>query len=393
MTPFFSKKPVGSVTWADLLQLVETQTSESLVLDFKREFPSQDKFTEFAKDVLGMANAAGGCLVYGILDGGASAGKLQSLGARGDVQREVERQMQLLLKHAAPKVYGVRYEIVESHLGECAVVVRVPASSLAPHAVRIATEPETFVYYLRTAESHIRAMPEEEIRRRYVAGSDLAGRVERIRMAAYHGVGPPLISPDANKWVQVKCCFIPVGRHELGAAFSIEQLRSAVAKLHFKNGFPGQHPMPIMQGLFIGRDSTSGLGQFWLAQRDGSFVWIDTSTNVLSAMSTNLPPKPLFPRYEDELRSSLGGLVAAFHELEITSPIAVCLSLSNSLGASVPHELRHRHGGNSCLHEEVHAPAILIDNPILITPDSIKPAFDVVMNAFGIEKSVAHLTF
>ena len=389
MSTQFSSKPIGSILWCDLEQLVSSHACESLVLDFKREFPAQDKPMEFAKDVLGMANASGGYLVYGISDGGGSAGKLSGLGVRSEVQRIVDVQMMLLAKYAAPKIYGVRYQIVESSSGECAVIVRVPSSAIAPHALRSNVNPESLTYHIRTLESHIRTMPEEEVRRRYVAASDSFARVERVRMSAFYGIGQPLISAAADKWVQVKCSFIPIGRQELGTAFAVNQLREAAAKLRFKDGLPGQHPVPVMQGLFVSRDSIEGLGQFWLLQRDGSFVWIDTSTHTWFKGHERPPAKPFFPRYENELAASLSGLSEALKQLEITNPIAVCLSISNAMGAAVPADPAFRFGGKSCLHDEVHAPAIVIDSHELLTKESIKPAFDVIMNAFGIDKSVA----
>jgi hypothetical protein len=235
-------------------------------------------------------------------------------------------------------------------------------------------------------------MPEDEVRRRYVTGADLAAKVERVRMAAYHGIREPLISTDASKWVHIKCTFIPIGRMELGSFYTVGQLRDASAQLRFGSGASGgQHPVPLVQGLLIRRDGVGGLGQFWLVQRDGSFVWVDTITNSWLPGCERNPTKPLFPRYEIQLNNTLEGLKNAFNALGVSQPIAVCLSLANAQGAAVPPDLAFRFSGTVCIHDEVHAPAIVVDSPELLTAEALKPACDVIMNAFGIDASVSHL--
>ena len=55
----------------DLLELVSTQTQESVTLDYKASEAlgkSEGKKTEISKDVSALANSAGGVIIYGIAE-------------------------------------------------------------------------------------------------------------------------------------------------------------------------------------------------------------------------------------------------------------------------------------------------------------------------------------
>lgn len=103
-------------------------------LDWKRELPSKDGASEFAKDVAAMANTRGGLLVYGVSqdkDGRATAI------AGVDVSEGSQRRLrQLAWNHMHPMVAGLVVLPLTSVEGQDPVLVlSVPRSADAPHMV------------------------------------------------------------------------------------------------------------------------------------------------------------------------------------------------------------------------------------------------------------------
>jgi hypothetical protein len=124
-------------TESDLLQLVELGVQESLQLDYKRcdaLHSSDGKKNEISKDVSALANAAGGTIVYGIIESGHLPHALD----KGFDPSEITREWleQVINSRIQRRIDGVRINqvaLTQTAPGRVAYVVWVPQSAMAPH--------------------------------------------------------------------------------------------------------------------------------------------------------------------------------------------------------------------------------------------------------------------
>jgi hypothetical protein len=126
-------RPPGPIDFAMVRQCVDDQLAEADDLDWKQDLPNtRDPQTpaEFAKDVAAMANTRGGLIVYGVTD------EPVTFKGIGKADANPTQYAQWVRNHVQPYLAGLELYFVESADGsEIVLVVDVPASELAPHAV------------------------------------------------------------------------------------------------------------------------------------------------------------------------------------------------------------------------------------------------------------------
>ena len=129
-------RSVTAIDENDLRQLCDSECPESQTLDFKRELPGkldQDKH-ELCKDVVALANAEGGDLVYGIEEKDGVAGSIVGITTEtADVA--IRRINQVLDAVIEPRIHGLRMQHIPVSEGYV-LMLRVPASYDGPHCIR-----------------------------------------------------------------------------------------------------------------------------------------------------------------------------------------------------------------------------------------------------------------
>lgn len=163
-------------TEAELLALIKNGVQESLVLDYKQSDSlgtSDAKKRALSKDISSFANAAGGTLVYGIVEQNHLPVRLDDGLDPGEVSREwLEQVINSTIQRRIPDVRINPIPIDGVRPGRVAYVVYVPQSRLAPH---MAADKR---YYKRF---NFQSVPMEEYEVRDVAnrqqGPDLTGEM------------------------------------------------------------------------------------------------------------------------------------------------------------------------------------------------------------------------
>lgn len=380
--------PFEEITEDHLDRLVQAAARESYCLEYKMALPPEDGAEfEFSKDISAMSNWVGGDIVYGMseMDQGA-ASKIFSLGDVVNAQRVLDKWQAIADARIAPRIPGLRFRSVALNSGGFAMVVRVPKSYLAPHAVRINREKGQLAYWIRT-DSHVRPMPEDEVRRRYVAGPDLIQTVNRIR---YSNVLSKEMTIDGPYWpnsIMIHCMFVPVEglMHDVNHAYAT--LKKAAGNLTI-DGKVSPQPMPCLEGAFLHGGANGGIEHSWAVHRNGTIVWTDAGTcRVDCSLGELNKVKQMNLRYQKNLTDRLSEVRAVLSELGVLGQVAVGLSLTRTKGAVVPPDMNSRKGGKACPHEEIHAPVFIVDSPTQITPDEFSDSFEVVLNTFGLSES------
>lgn len=145
--------PFPRITNETLLEMKDREIPEDRTLDYKREIamdtpsaPSRAAKLSFVSDVTAMANAAGGTILYGAAEGvGDQRGRIVDLpGMDIEVDGLKLSLAQALRDSVQERLDGVEMHAVRVPNGNHCLLVRVPASSLAPHMITTQTSGPRF---------------------------------------------------------------------------------------------------------------------------------------------------------------------------------------------------------------------------------------------------------
>lgn len=142
--------PLENVNAQSIERLIANGVAEGRSIEYKEALPgtTSDEKKEFLADVSSFANAAGGDIVYGVVERRDEAGKPTGIPDRADgvsaTNRDAEtlRIENILRDGIAPRIPGIRYRWVDGFSTGPVLVLRVPRSWTGPHMV-------TFQHYSR----------------------------------------------------------------------------------------------------------------------------------------------------------------------------------------------------------------------------------------------------
>lgn len=137
---------IDELTPAHLQALCDLHIPEDVDLDFKSEdaytTSGQDGLDELAKDVTALANARGGLIVTGIKED--SQGRAHSLSAVAVSDKKIGQMYNGLRARVVPYLPDIWISNLETVAGSGTgyVLIAVPGSAIAPHAVRMTSRPQ-----------------------------------------------------------------------------------------------------------------------------------------------------------------------------------------------------------------------------------------------------------
>ena len=214
----------GGMSEAGLRSLVDEIPAESDIVDYKSRLtllkpdknPKWPAPQELAKDVCGPANSRGGIVVFGIEDHKKypddPAKRFEPFtAADGDVSDLIEKLRRDVRQHATPLP---RFDVVtvatDSGSGYYLVLV-IPPSSSAPHAVTVAAgENRKPLYYLlrQPGETSIRPMTEYEVAEMYAARAR-RGQTRRDELDEVWNEGANNITDSGGFGVWIAAAAVP----------------------------------------------------------------------------------------------------------------------------------------------------------------------------------------
>lgn len=133
-------KPWSEVTLQDVEDLIAREIREDSTIEFKRQInlTGSEARAEFLKDVSAMANAVGGTIIYGAVEGeGNQRGQIVDIKGQALDRDQLELQITNILRDGLDeRLDGVLFAALPTGAtGEYVFVLRVPASPLAPHRI------------------------------------------------------------------------------------------------------------------------------------------------------------------------------------------------------------------------------------------------------------------
>lgn len=175
-----------SIERGDLETLITNQVAERRTLEFKRDLPggSERERKEFLADVSSFANAQGGDILFGIDARQGVAVGLAGL-AVDDSDKEMLRWEDVLLAGVEPRMPGVRFRWIDCGDKRGVMLIRVPASSIAPHRVIFARSNR---FYGRKSNGKYE-MDTHELRDAFTASEALPTRLRTLHVEAVDRAG------------------------------------------------------------------------------------------------------------------------------------------------------------------------------------------------------------
>lgn len=189
---------------SDLEALFTNQVAERRTLEFKRELPgnSESARKEFLADVTSFANAQGGDLLFGIDAPKGIATTIAGLEVE-DADKEVLRWDEILLAGVEPRMPGVKLRWIDCGEAGGVMLIRIPASTIAPHRVIFRNSNRFF----GRASNGKYEMDTQELRDAFTASEALPARLRALHLdavdAATRGELPIFLGDDPTAIVSL----------------------------------------------------------------------------------------------------------------------------------------------------------------------------------------------
>jgi predicted HTH transcriptional regulator len=171
-------KPPSELNERDMDTLLNDQTPEGKLLDYKRELPgsTDEKKKEFLFDVSSFANASGGYLVYGVEEDAGIPRQFVDLGV-ANADAEIRRLQSIILDGLDPRIPGLGLRFIPTSKGTTVLVISIPKSWALPHMV---TFKGTNKFYSRNAGGKY-PVDVGELRALFALSQNTTGQIKNFR--------------------------------------------------------------------------------------------------------------------------------------------------------------------------------------------------------------------
>lgn len=371
-------KPLNTLTEADLRRLIDEKVPESKQIEYKRELPEgNDKGTvNFLRAVTAFANTQGGYLLYGIeAKDGIPIGLSPLTMTSGD--QVFQRFENLCRDGVEPRLIGVQYHFVSLEGGGSALVVRIPKSWSAPH--RVSTGNYAHFYGRNSAGAY--QLDVSELRQAFTLSDTVVERIRSFRANRLLALG----SDEAPVRLKEGALVVLHLMQAMVSDFKIDiaSNSNALQKI-YPIGASGWNQRINLDGRLTFRNVSDGRSHGYTQLfRNGIIeaVIVEELWNGKKIMDDQA--------YEKNIISALRSYFPALNELGIASPAYLFLSLLGvrdwTLGVNAGwfRDVEN----NRAERDNILLPEIVAeqwtDDPAII----MRPAFDMVWNAFGFARS------
>lgn len=228
--------PIRTIRFADITAddaraLLAREVREDRTLDFKQEFSFSDSGKlDLLQDVTAMANASGGTILYGAVEGdGDDKGRIVALKGLALQRDDAELLVSNLLRdNIDERIVGIEHRAIPFDAGTYLYIIRVPASPRAPHMITRASNRSRFYMRGTVSNDPMNAQQIREAALRSATAFDRAREFIRERITTIDQLARDRYSRLNNRGVQPPAeldfvavhlipLFPPVGGHDLTA--------------------------------------------------------------------------------------------------------------------------------------------------------------------------------
>jgi hypothetical protein len=373
-------KPLEQIDRADIDSLVTNQVKEGRTIEYKQALPtnSDKEKKDFLADVSSFANAAGGDLLFGVVDkrdaNGKTTGQPESApGLAGiNVDMEIRRLDSMIQAGIGPRIAGVRTRPVEGFADGPVLLVRIPKSYASPHMV---TFQDHSRFYSRNNGGKY-PLDVIEIRSAFSLSESLPERVRRFRderLAQIVADETPV--PLQPQYARIVMHILPVAAFDTSNRIDLSSTRYSLQNLQTLGGYKA--------GDRYNFDGFVTYRMFTYTQlfRSGALEVVDSQMWPMTITTLN---QFTFSAYEKALIEGLDGWLKYQQGLGLQTPTFVLLSLIGVKGWGLASD-RPIHGRtpHQIDRDTLLLPDVLVEDYAQTAATVLRPVFDAVWQSAG----------
>lgn len=170
-------KSFENIEESDIRGLLSRGITENQNLEYKLEFGQREEDKkEMSRDISSMANAYGGYLIVGIREDGETGAPLEITGVE-NAENERDRIMSSCLSNIEPRIPGLKIRTVPIQDRNPIILIFIPRSTRAPHAVRFGGGR---IEFWKRHDRQKSPMPIEEIREAFLRTENIRKDVDKF---------------------------------------------------------------------------------------------------------------------------------------------------------------------------------------------------------------------
>jgi hypothetical protein len=386
------KKSLDAISEEDLQAMIDNSVLEGKTIEYKQSLPgnSDTDKKEFLADVSSFANASGGDLIYGIVEGSDTGFPVRLEGlAIENVDQEIIRRDSMIRDGIEPRIPGIGIKAVNLSDSKVALVIRIPNSWISPHRVCYSGHNK---FYSRSTNGKYQ-MDVTELRIAFTLSETAAERIRRFRedrIGKIFANETPFPFCETAKMV---LHLIPLISFNPGQRYDLGEITSGLGKMP-----------PLSCNSYNSRFNFDGFLTYCVSidGKTASFVQLYKNGIIEAVDGLLLNPRLhgglIIPSvtYEESLIGWLPSYISILKTLNVELPIFLFLTLIGVKGYSMGAMGVNRR----ILIKEADKPAACIDKEVLILPeiviesydvtakDILRPCFDSIWNACGFPQSL-----
>lgn len=370
-------KNIEDISLTDLQALAENRIPEGRSLEYKRDHygRSDEAKREFAADISAMANTLGGHVLIGVDEENGIASRIIGVEA-DDPDGLVRAVLDSARASVEPQILGLRVRWLEIESCRGVLIIQIERSWNAPHRVTVARDNRFFV----RDENGKHPMSVTELRRAFLFGSELEGRIRQFRAERLQTLTVnegPLAVDEGNPHVVLH--LVPQVAFTDGVLIHFDPNVPEIPPL----GASAWNSMYSLEGRvsYSGPEGGSGsVRAFSTLFRNGIVEAVAEIHNWEKSGRRSLA----LAGVEQQVIRGIEGIRAHYDRYSIPPPFYIMLSLLGVRGLSAPTDnwidrIAYPHRSDRILLPEATADD-LTEKAYLIPIHSL---FDLMWNAFG----------
>jgi hypothetical protein len=378
-------KNIEQITKDDLQALIDNKVIEQKTIEYKQELPgnTDTEKKEFLADISSFANASGGDIIYGIAED-SSSGKPKSLnGINVSNIDEVKQRFENLIRTGIqPRIPSITFSApIPISYSNLALVIRIRKSYISPHRVTLGGHDK---FYSRNSSGKY-PLDVGELRIAFNLSETITERIRNFRIDRLTKViagETPVPLYDNPKIV---LHLMPVISFNPMQNYDISIITSKPSSME-----------PINSSGLYYRYNLDGFVTYSRERKGSSFSYTQIyRSGILEAVEGYLlrprdNGKYIYSNYEIYLVEALTKYLSLFKLLGIETPIFCYLTLINVKNYTMylSPERYFLNGELPPIDRDVlYLPEAIVEDYEVKAGSILKPSFDSIWNACGIERS------
>lgn len=375
-------KDIDQITEQDLQELIDEGTIEIKTLEYKVELPggTDSEKKEFLADVSSFANASGGDIIYGIISDKSTGKPLELKGLSiTNADNEILRLENIIRDSIEPRIPSINIKSIQLTNSQYVIIIRIPRSWNKPHRIKFQ---DYHKFYSRASNGKY-LLDVGELRTIFNLSDTLAEKIRRFREDRISSIIADQTFIPLGENPKIVLHLIPLISFELGQRHVVSTVGREPGDM-FPIGVNGYDTRYNLDGYltFINSSEDARLGAYTQFYRNG----IIESVNGLMIPHRGKGMRIPSLRYEMSLIKSLRGYLSLMKGSFIEPPILLFLSLLDVIGYTLEIPPLISSGGYPIDRDNLLLPEVAIENYDEPAKKILKPCFDSIWNACGLER-------